>query len=106
MPDTDDDQRPLNLLARPSHRLDVRVVILEAGRAMAYDPADWTDTIVEVEAGTIDVETRHGTAIEFRAGAVLWLIGLPVRARHNRHTTPAVLVAASRRRLNRHDAPG
>ena len=101
MSEPDDESHRLDLLAtRPSARLDVRVVTLDANSQIAYDPADWTDAIIEVDAGTIEIETRDGATIQFPSGSVLWLIGLPVRTLRNPTTTPAILITASRRQIH------
>src|SRR5215217_4410622 len=99
MPHLDNDQRPLDLLGTcRSDRIEVSIRILVAGTETAYHPDDWKDSIVEIEAGAVEIETRHGQAVVFRAGDVFWLAGLPVRALHNRGDIPAVLVTATRRR--------
>jgi hypothetical protein len=59
--------------------------------------ADWEDSIIEIEAGAVELEMHDGEALEFRAGDVFLLAGLPVRALHNRGHIPAVLVTATRR---------
>ena len=95
----DSDQRPLDLLGRCcSGRIAVSIRILDVGAETAYRPDDWKDSIIEIEAGAVEIETRDGEAVEFRAGDVFWLAGLPVLALHNRGDVPAVLVTATRRR--------
>ncbi len=75
----------------------MRVHILDAGTETTYHAPDWNDMIVEIEAGVVELETRDGTTLQFGAGDVLCLTGLPVRAFHNRGDAPAVLVTATRR---------
>lgn len=74
----------------------VRVVTVPPGRARAYDEADWRDALVLVERGEIELESLAGGCASFRRGDVLWLVGLPLRALHNRGRKPALLVALSR----------
>jgi hypothetical protein len=63
-----------------------------------YDEAEWRDAIVVVERGEVELECREGSQWRFRRGDVLWLVGLPLRAIHNRGCEPALLVAVSRAR--------
>jgi hypothetical protein len=65
----------------------------------AYDEAEWRDAIVVVERGEVELESREGSQWRFCRGDALWLVGLPLRAIHNRGREPALLVAVSRRRL-------
>jgi hypothetical protein len=62
----------------------------------AYDEAEWRDAIVVVERGDIELEFRGGSQWRFCRGDALWLVGLPLRAIHNRGREPALLVAVSR----------
>jgi hypothetical protein len=61
-----------------------------------YDEAEWRDAIVVVECGEVELECREGSQWLFRRGDALWLVGLPLRAIHNRGREPALLVAVSR----------
>src|SRR5215207_5660333 len=102
----DNDQRPLDLLGTCcSNRIEVSIRILDVGAETAYRPDDWKDSIVEIEAGAVEIETCDGQAVALRAGDVFWLAGLPVRALHNRGDIPAVLVRATRRRTPITDRP-
>jgi hypothetical protein len=102
----DNDQRAVDLLATcRSRRIEVSIRILDAGTETAYHPDDWKDSIVEIEAGAVEIETCHGQAVAFNAGDVFWLAGLPVRALNNRGDIPAVLVTATRRRTSITDRP-
>ncbi len=74
-----------------------RTVAVAPGCVRAYDDADWKDAVVLVERGEIELECVSGACWRFVPGDVLWLIGLPLRALHNRGREPAVLVAVSRR---------
>ena len=92
------DQPPLSFLGRPlPASFERRVVILGPGDALVYDPAEWRDAIIVVEAGQIELECRDGSRQYFGRGDILWLDGLPLRALHNPGPNLAVLTAVSRR---------
>jgi hypothetical protein len=83
---------------------ELRMVAVASGCERVYDDAEWRDAIAVVERGEIELESASGIRLQFRRGDVLWLIGLPLRALHNRGREPAVLVAVSRRGERDHDA--
>jgi hypothetical protein len=74
----------------------VRVIAIAPGHAKRYDEAEWRDALVVVEHGEVELECLGGTRGRFGRGDVLWLVGLPVRALHNRGTRPALMVAVAR----------
>ncbi len=74
-----------------------RVVTLAPGERCAYVSEDWEDALVVVEDGTVELEGLAGDRRSLARGAVLWLVGLPLRALHNVGRHPAVIVAVSRR---------
>lgn len=74
-----------------------RVVTIAPGERCAYVSEDWEDALVVVEDGTVELEGLSGDRSSFARGAVLWLVGLPLRALHNVGRHPAVIVAVSRR---------
>lgn len=76
---------------------EVRAVGVEPGGHRIYHKAEWSDAIVVVRHGEIELECLSGTRHRFRRGDLLWLGGLPLRALHNRGREPAVLIAVSRR---------
>ena len=76
---------------------EVRRVAVAPGGSRAYDQADWSDALVVVERGRIELEGLSGARRTFERGAALWLAGVPLRALHNRGREPAVLVAITRR---------
>ena len=80
------------------HRFDVRRVVVAPGCALAYDEADWRGALVVVERGRIELEGMGGGRRTFERGAVLWLVGLPLRALHNHGPDRAVMVAFTRHR--------
>ena len=97
----DHDIQPLDLLGRcRSDRIEVSIRMLDVGAESVYHPDEWQDSIIEIEAGAVEIETCDGESVEFRAGDVFWLAGFHVRALHNRGDTPAILVTATRRRTH------
>lgn len=82
---------------RRPDRFDRRVVTLAPGEARPYVSAEWCDALVVVEDGRVELEDLGGDRRGLARGAVLWLVGLRLRAVHNVGRHPAVLVAVSRR---------
>jgi quercetin dioxygenase-like cupin family protein len=80
------------------HRFEVRRVAVAPGCALAYHEADWRGALVVVEQGRIELEGEGGGRLTFERGAVLWLVGLPLRALHNHGPERAVMVAFTRHR--------
>ena len=93
------DEEPLPL--GPCHavpdRFRRRVVTIAPGERCAYVSEDWEDALVLVEDGAVELEDLGGDRRSLARGAVLWLVGLPLKAVHNVGRHPAVLVAVSRR---------
>lgn len=77
---------------------EMRVVVVEPGDTRAYQESDWSDALVVVEVGQIQLQASSGAHRDFGRGDVLCLAGLSIRALHNRGPEPAVLVAVSRKR--------
>jgi hypothetical protein len=77
---------------------EVRRVAVAPGRTRAYDEADWHGALVVVARGRIEIEGLSGARRTFECGAVLWLVGLPLRALHNPCREPAVMIACTRLR--------
>ena len=75
-----------------------RVTVLAPGETRPYDEEDWRDALVVVRRGEVELECLAGGRRAFRAGDVLFLVGLSLRALHNRGAEPVVLVAVSRTR--------
>ncbi|MGZ6696693.1 MAG: hypothetical protein ACXVFL_13775, partial [Solirubrobacteraceae bacterium] len=78
--------------------IEVRRVAVAPGRTRAYDEAEWRDAVVVVARGRIELEGLSGARRTFERGAVLWLVGLPLRALHNHGREPAVMIAFTRLR--------
>ena len=74
----------------------VRHVTIAAGIELAVKAADWRDSIVVVERGTLEVECLDGIRTTFTTGAMLCLDGLPIGMLCNRGSDPVQLFALSR----------
>ncbi len=72
-------------------------LILQPGDGVDYATADWADTLVIVERGELELECASGRCARFAVGAVLTLVGLPVRRLRNPGPGPLVLAAITRR---------
>jgi hypothetical protein len=83
---------------RSEEGFEARRVTVAPGGARAYDAAEWSGAIVVVAHGQIELEATGGSRRTFERGAVLWLVGLPLRALHNHGPERAVMVAFTRRR--------
>ena len=86
-----------------------RVVTIDPGSELVYEPAEWLDAIVAVRGGRIALVTATGCCTWFGAGDILWFAGLPIRTIRNEGADAAVLVSVARRagrRDERHDAIG
>jgi hypothetical protein len=88
----------LPLLARPlPPTFEQRTIAVAPGCERAFVEAEWRDALVVVERGEIELESLGGACRSFRRGDVLSLVGLRLRALHNRGLEPALLLAVSRR---------
>jgi hypothetical protein len=74
----------------------MKVVTLPPQSEQPYCEEDWTDAIVTVEQGEVELECCAGGRKCFQRGAILWLVGLPLRTLRNRGDEPVVLAAVSR----------
>lgn len=93
---SNDDGRPelcVGPLPSWAHR---RVVTIEPGLALPFDEAHWSDTLVMIDDGELEIECQLGGRRRFPRGTVLWLAGIDARALHNVGDDPTVLVAVSR----------
>ena len=75
---------------------EMRVVVVDPGDTRPYQESDWRDALVVVERGSIQIEASGGIRRDFVTGDVLCLVGLSLRALHNRGPEPAVLVAVTK----------
>ena len=69
---------------------------IPAGAELPYEPDDWRDSLLVVERGSIELESRHGLRRTFVAGEVLWLQGLHIRILRNRGRRLVTLLATRR----------
>ena len=74
-----------------------RRITLAPRASLAFDAAAWTDAIVLVERGTLELVGRAGVRRRFGAGAVLALAPLDLSALRNPGAEPVELVAVTRR---------
>ena len=77
---------------------EVRRISVAPGRSRAYDEVEWSDALVVVARGRVELEGLSGARRTFEAGAAVWLDRLPLRALHNHGRVPAVMVAFARLR--------
>ena len=82
--------------AQPRVGFTRRTVVLEPGTTRPSTDAEWRDALVVLLRGEVDLECVAGGRRRFSAGAVLWLVGIGLRALHNVGVDPAVLLAVSR----------
>lgn len=73
-------------------------VVLQPGDELDYLLADWSDTLLVVHRGELELECGSGRRAAFAAGAVLTLGGLPLRRLRNACAEPLVLHAMTRQR--------
>lgn len=71
-------------------------ITLEPGDARLTEATEWTDCLVLVEHGTLEVECDGGARRSFAAGDLLALECLPVRALRNRGPDAVRLLAVRR----------
>jgi len=89
----------LSFIDRPlPASFDLRVFAVAPGHERLYDEAEWRGALVVLERGEIELECVAGGRLRCHAGAVLWLVGLPLRALCNPGPETALLAAVSRRR--------
>jgi hypothetical protein len=74
---------------------DVRTITLAPGGERIFDEAEWRDAFVLVERGAIELASANGASWSFRAGDMLWLDGLWLRALINPGVEPTRLIAIS-----------
>jgi hypothetical protein len=74
----------------------VRILILEPGDAVDVQAADWSDALVVVERGCLQIECDSGARAVFEPGAVLALTLLELRRLRSVGTTALVVSAVSR----------
>ena len=105
MKDTTDSERISFLDAELPPGFELELVSVEPGATRPYRDADWWDSLVVVEHGAVELECVRGGRRRFEAGAVMWLVGLPLVALHNPGPEPVLLAAVSRARSRAMNLP-
>ena len=83
------------------------MVVIEPGCSEPYRDSEWSDVLIEIDLGQIELEMCTGTRHRLSAGELFWLRGLAVRVLHNDGLEPAVLVTLARTSpASRRIAPG
>jgi hypothetical protein len=75
----------------------VRLFVVPPRSERAYAQVDWSDGLVVVESGAIELEAINGLRRTFVKGDVLTLALTRLRVIRNRDPVPAVLSATSRK---------
>ena len=75
-------------------------VTIRCGAGLDYAAFDWTDALVLIREGAVDIEGVSGRRYRFERDAILHLTDLPIRAVHNVGSSPAVITAITRRTLD------
>lgn len=95
--DPDPDGRPVSFLGRPAPAgKALEVVSIPAHGKLAYEPSQWADALVVVEAGEIELECAGGARAVFGPGSVLFFDGLGLRTIRNVGRETVLLSAVSR----------
>jgi hypothetical protein len=68
-----------------------RRLVLHPGETLVVDPADWTDTLIVVLGGELELTCHSGRHASFATKSILTLDGMPVRFIHNRGEQRLVL---------------
>ena len=105
MTDTPDSERISFLDAELPPGFELELVSVEPGATRPYRDDDWWDSLVVIEHGAVELECVRGGRRRFEAGAVMWLVGLPLVALHNPGPEPALLAAVSRSRKRAMNSP-
>ena len=66
-----------------------------------FNAKEWTDALVIVTAGVLELESSHGARRRFGLGNTLFFSGLRLRALRNPGPVTTVLSAVTRRRYDR-----
>ena len=93
---TDDESRAAVFRAGLPPAFEGWRLVLKPGEERLTDAAEWSDAIVLIERGVIEVHCRAGGWRAFRAGDILALSCLPLRAIRNPADKSAKLVAVRR----------
>lgn len=75
----------------------LQVVTVVPGRPQDYHAAEWSDRLVVVESGVLELEDVDGCCHRFEPGSVVTLDGMPLRWLRAAGTGPVRLSVVSRR---------
>lgn len=92
---------PPPLPLRHGAGFEIRRLSIPPGGERTYDETEWSDAIVVVEQGSVELEMRGGRRGTFVRGDVLHIDALPVRLLRNPGRVPTVLAATSRSHRDR-----
>jgi hypothetical protein len=85
---------------RPGRReFEQRRLVIAPGAEQRTAADEWSDALVAIESGLLEVECLSGARWTFGTSALLCLSWLPVQILRNPGASPVVLVATRRRRL-------
>ena len=92
---------PSRVIPPASRRLGSRFAVLYIrllpGADRPYRSADWTDALVVVEQGILELETASGVRARFVVGDLLCLASLPLRVLRDPGSDATLLSAVNRR---------
>lgn len=71
-------------------------VLIAPGHDYPYNESEWRDCLVVVKEGSIELIGSNGQGCRLENGAILWLVGLPLRAIVNPGNGTACLLTVSR----------
>ncbi len=92
------DDGAVSFLGHPApHAVVVRAVSVPAGAELAFDPGEWRNALVIVEAGEIELVCDSGARQRFGIGSVLFFGVRGLRLARNPGNETAVLSAVWRR---------
>jgi len=78
-----------------------RQVTIDPGCERRYEPTEWSDALVVLEAGDLELECISGTRARFDGGAVLFLDSLPLRTLRSCGPESVLLTAVTRIPMSR-----
>jgi hypothetical protein len=95
----DGDSERLSFTGRElPHGFAAHHVAIDPGCERPYESTEWSDALVVVEAGELELECIGGTRARFDGGAVLFLDSLPLKVLRNCGRKSLLLIAVSRDR--------
>ena len=96
-PDPHADEGVVSFMGRPVPTgMALRFVSIPGHAKLDYEPSQWAQALVVVEAGLIELECVSGARATFGRSSVLFFDGLPLRTIRNISSETALLSAASR----------